>query len=351
MGSANTGTGKATAAISDVVEQPRIVLADSGALSSRAASQPGRAGWTPAEAAPRVPESAGMLEAASVGVKPALAMPLALNAVQHPRIEHLRELLRAFNHSPRAVVLFYVALLSGAELVTFLGTPAAGIAFYSGVLIALIAHASLLWEQPVHKVLLSLTFAPIIRLVSLAVPLGSFSLIQAYVITGVPLIISAVVSIRSMKLSAREVGLGLGRRPLLQVVIIPTGLVLGVAEYLVLRPEPMVVSSSWQDFVLPALVLLVCTGFVEELMFRGIMQSTMRPILGTASIVTVSVLFAVMHIGYRSPMDVFIVLVAGLMFGIVAYSSRSIWGVTLAHGLTNVVLFLICPLIMPGLGL
>ncbi|MFN8377214.1 MAG: type II CAAX endopeptidase family protein [Anaerolineae bacterium] len=253
------------------------------------------------------------------------------------------EWLDQFNRSPRAIVYFYVALLVISEFTTFLISPALGAVLYAAVLVALIAHASLLWQQPVHRALLSLTFAPIIRLVSLAVPLGEFPLFQAYAITGVPLIIAAFVSVRSMKLKPREVGLGLGRRPLLQIVIMPTGIVLGFAEYLILRPEPMVNSTSWQAFLVPAVILLICTGFAEEFMFRGIMQETMRPLFGTASIVLVSVLFAALHVGYQSALDLLIVLVAGLMFGVVAYRSHSIWGVTVAHGLTNIVLFLICP--------
>lgn len=257
---------------------------------------------------------------------------------------------REHGTKPREVILVYVGLLAVSEITTFLISAAVGMVMYGFVLVAILLHASFLWQHPAHRALLSLTFVPIIRLVSLAVPLGQFPLIQAYAITGVPLIISAVVSMRSMRMRPREVGLGLGRRPLLQLFIIPTGLVLGIAEYLILRPEAIVVGTSWRDFVVPAIILLVCTGFAEEFMFRGIMQGTMRPLFGTACIVLVSFIFTVQHIGYRSPLDLIIVMVAGLMFGVVAYRSHSIWGVTLAHGLTNIVLFLICPAIAASLA-
>jgi membrane protease YdiL (CAAX protease family) len=257
---------------------------------------------------------------------------------------------REHSTRPREVILVYCVLLAASEITTFLLSAALGMIMYGVVLVAILLHASFLWQQPVHRALLSLTFVPIIRLVSLSVPLGQFPLIQAYAITGVPLIISALVSMRSMRMRPREVGLGLGRRPLLQLFVIPTGLLLGVAEYLILRPEPMVQGSSWSDFIVPAIILLVCTGFAEEFMFRGIMQETMRPIFGTSCIVLVSIIFTVQHIGYRSPLDLVVVMVAGLMFGVVAYRCRSIWAVTLAHGLTNIVLFLICPAIAASLA-
>jgi uncharacterized protein len=288
----------------------------------------------------------------SAGLPTPLSAPLAHKPSGAPTAATTSLLMRAgvlarsFSSAPRAVVLFYVGLLVAAELTTFLVSPALGMVMYGVVLIAVIVHASFVWQHPVHRALLSLTFAPIIRLVSLAVPLGAFPLIQAYTITGVPLIIAAAVSTRSMKMRPREVGLGLGRRPLLQLAIIPTGLVLGVAEYLILRPEPIMAGANWTAYVVAAIILLVCTGFAEEFMFRGIMQETMRPIFGTSSIVLVSFLFAALHVSYRSALDLVVVLSAGLMFGVVAYRCRSIWTVTLAHGLTNIVLFLICPAIV-----
>lgn len=241
--------------------------------------------------------------------------------------------------------------MSFSELMTFLVAPQLGVLLYGSLLIALIAHASVLWQEPVHRVLLSFTFSPIIRIVSLAVPLSNFPLIQAYAITGLPLILSGLVSIRSMRMPLAEAGLGLGRMPLLQLLVMPTGFLIGFAEYLVLRPAPMIESLTWQNILIPALVLLVGTGFCEELMFRGIMQAALRPIFGSASIVILSVLFAVMHIGYRSAIDLIVVMVAGLLFGVVSYRTRSIWGVSIAHGLTNIMLFLVYPLLLADVGL
>jgi len=259
--------------------------------------------------------------------------------------------LRELNQSPRRIVPLYLLLMSLSELMTFLVAPQLGVLMYGILLIALIVHASVLWQEPVHRVLLSFTFSPIIRIVSLAVPLSNFPLIQAYAITGLPLILSALVSIRSMRMPLRDAGLGLGRKPLIQLVVVPTGILIGFAEYLVLRPAPMIESLTWQNLYMPALVLLISTGFCEELMFRGIMQSTLRPIYGSASIVIVSGVFAIMHIGYRSAIDLIVVLVAGLLFGVVSYRTRSIWGVSLAHGLTNVMLFLVYPLLLADLGI
>ena len=57
----------------------------------------------------------------------------------------------------------------------------------------------------------------------------------------------------------------------------------------------------------------------------------------------VALLFGVLHIGYLSVLDVVFVMAVGLMFGYIVRWGGSILGVTLAHGLTNIMLFIVLP--------
>ena len=57
-----------------------------------------------------------------------------------------------------------------------------------------------------------------------------------------------------------------------------------------------------------------------------------------------AVVFAVLHVGYQSLPDVIFVLNVALFFGLARMVTGSIVGVSLAHGLTNVLLFLTMPL-------
>ena len=56
--------------------------------------------------------------------------------------------------------------------------------------------------------------------------------------------------------------------------------------------------------------------------------------------------FAVMHIGYASILDVLFVFAVGLLFAWFVDRTNSIFGVTIAHGLTNIGLFLVWPLLL-----
>jgi LysM repeat protein len=65
--------------------------------------------------------------------------------------------------------------------------------------------------------------------------------------------------------------------------------------------------------------------------------------LGKWAILYVTVVFAVLHLGYKSAVDVAFVFAVGLLFGWVVAKTRSLLGVSLSHGITNIALYLIVP--------
>jgi membrane protease YdiL (CAAX protease family) len=145
--------------------------------------------------------------------------------------------------------------------------------------------------------------------------------------------------------SWRELGLTLRGWPL-QLAIGLTGLVFGAVEYVILRPDPLAPALKLAYVWQPALILLVSTGFLEELVFRGLIQNAAVDVLGRWGLVYVAVLFAALHIGYQSLVDVLFVLGVGLFLGWAVYRTRSLLGVTISHGLTNIMLFLIMPFLL-----
>jgi uncharacterized protein len=76
--------------------------------------------------------------------------------------------------------------------------------------------------------------------------------------------------------------------------------------------------------VIPAVVVGIATGAPEELIFRGVLQTATRPILGRLNWIYVSLVFAVLHIGYQSALDLAFVFGVGLLYGWVFERSRSI---------------------------
>lgn len=237
---------------------------------------------------------------------------------------------------------FYGVLLTAAEILTALMYIPAGLALHFSILILLILQAALEAGKPRHALYQALTLAPLTRIMSLTLPLGSFPLMWWYAITSLPLLAAAGAAAALCGFKAADLGLVRGR-PGLQVLVALSGLPLGLLEYLILRPQPLA-GLDFRHLWLPALILLICTGFMEELVFRGLIMRAATIAAGPRFALNyMSFIFAILHITHRSVLDVFFVFAVALFFGWVVQKDRSILGVTLAHGLTNITLYLIWP--------
>ena len=125
-----------------------------------------------------------------------------------------------------------------------------------------------------------------------------------------------------------------------------TGVPFGFIDYLILRPEPLVTGLSFWNLVLLALGLGLATGFVEELVFRGIMQRNAVETFGERrGLIGVALVFASLHIGWLSMLDLVFVFSIGPCYGFMVLKKGNIIGVSLSHGITNVVLFMVAPAI------
>ncbi len=251
---------------------------------------------------------------------------------------------------PSRVAILYLVAVTVAELLTTYVHPAIGLVAHSAILIALLVHIAITWEEPVHQLLLTLLFAPLIRLLSLSMPLNQFPQIDWYLIVSVPLFAAAYVIARIMRLSWSAVGFNLKRLPI-QLLVGCSGFVFGFIEYNILKPEPLIKNLTIEQFMIPALILLISTGLMEELLFRGMMQKAGEAVLGRGSIFFATAIFMVLHIGYQSLLDLLFVFAVGLFWAWVVSKTHSIVGVTVSHGITNIMLFLVFPFLSSGLSL
>jgi membrane protease YdiL (CAAX protease family) len=237
----------------------------------------------------------------------------------------------------------YLVAIIVAELITSLGRVELGIVVHLVLLLTIPIHAMFV-APPAQGFLIGLVLAPLIRIVSLAMPLAGLSPVNQHLLTSVPLAVAALAAMQVIGLSPRDVGLRLSRLPL-QLAIGLLGLPIGVLVYAILQPAPIVPDLSWRSAVLPVAVFLVSIGLLEELVFRGILQTLGQRTLGELGIGYVSVVFAALQIGYLSPPHTGLVFMVALLFAWLVARTRSILGVSLAHGLTNVVVYMLFPLL------
>jgi membrane protease YdiL (CAAX protease family) len=177
--------------------------------------------------------------------------------------------------------------------------------------------------------------------------LTHFAVEYWYLLTSIPLFVAILLTTRALSFDWRGMGLTLRGLPF-QILVALTGFGFGMVEYYILQPAPLAPALGFVYAWWPALILIVSTGLLEELIFRGLLQRTGEDVMGRWGMPYVALLFAVLHIGYRSLSDVVFVFVVGLFLGWVVQRTRSLVGVTLAHGLTNTMLFLIMPFLVGG---
>ncbi|MBN2387854.1 MAG: CPBP family intramembrane metalloprotease [Anaerolineales bacterium] len=246
-----------------------------------------------------------------------------------------------------SIAILYLFLISAAEAVTVLVNPILGIIFHAGIMIALLVQGSILQRGPFRRYLVMLSLAPLIRVLSLSLPLGMFDfpVMYRYMIVGVPILLAAFFAARSVGLTANRLYLTWKRWPL-QLLFSLVGFVLGFVEYIILRPNALVPSGSWFDIAMGIFILFIFTGFLEEFIFRSLLQVTGIQLLGGLAIWVISILFGILHIGYYSAFDVIFASLVGLFFGYYALKTRSILGVSLAHGITNITLYILMPLVL-----
>lgn len=245
---------------------------------------------------------------------------------------------------PRSFAWAYLIALTIAEVLTVLADPRSGMIIYGVILLVVMLLAALSPDRKGLRFLLPLAFPPLIRLLSLSLPFANFNLIYWYAIIGIPLFIATFLTIRASGLSADLIGLRVSWREVpLQLLIGLSGILLGLVEYLILRPEALVSEPSWDQILIPALILLVFTGFLEELIFRGVMQAAAIQTIGQTGLIFVALVFTVLHIGYHSLLDVIFVFAVAKIFGFLVQRNKTLLGVSIAHGLINVSLYLIFP--------
>ena len=81
-------------------------------------------------------------------------------------------------------------------------------------------------------------------------------------------------------------------------------------------------------------------------MFRGVLQNLSEALMGRQGIILISLIFAILHLGFYSWADVIFVFFVALFFAAIVKRTGSLLGAILSHGVANVVLFLVAPFIL-----
>lgn len=245
--------------------------------------------------------------------------------------------------SPAVMVTTYIVAIAGTEAaVVFLGTVP-GMIGHGVVLLLLFSHYIVLSPASsrddtrsagavqLGQALPVLSLFPLLRILSLALPISFIPEIYWHALVGVPLLIAIALTARLLGWSPSDAGLNSRGWPW-QLLIALTGIPLSLAAYVAMGSVPLNPELPTHDALIGAIILVICSGFIEEILFRGLLQRVTTEIFGPWGIAWTSVLFAVMYLGSHSAPVVVLMGLIGLFFGWCVERTGSTWGVILAHG-------------------
>jgi len=239
-------------------------------------------------------------------------------------------------------ILYLIGLIIAEVSVTYINKEA-GLVIEMFILFALLLNSSLNVSYNYSVMLRSMMILPMIRIIGLSIPLMQIQPLYWFPIIAVPLFAAVYTIMKSQGLTRKHVGLIWGNKKI-QFLIALTGIFLGTIEYTILQPKPLIAVLDPVTLITASIILIISTGFAEELLFRGILQKNAENVFGTIiGLLYTALLFTALHIGWNSFNDLIFVFSVALFYGIAFQKTRSIVGITFSHGISNTFLFLIVP--------
>lgn len=249
----------------------------------------------------------------------------------------------------KVTLVLYLLGLIVAELLTTYVNKMWGLSLHTTILFILLVNAAMVESADFSNLLRSLMPIPIIRIVGLSIPMMQIKPLYWFPIVAIPLFAASIVIMRRQKLTLKDVGVFMGEyrdNYRVQFFIALTGFFTGILEFFILRPDPLIPQFTPVLLIGGFIVLLLSTGLAEELLFRGILQNNAMKFIGTGwGLLYTSLIFCTMHIGWIYFADLVFVFGVALFYGFCLIKTKSIIGVTMAHGISNSMLFLVMPFV------
>ncbi len=248
--------------------------------------------------------------------------------------------------SDNYVIYVSMLMVALAEFLLYAGNFRVGIILH--VIILLLLSVSPIWIQRNHvsRTLQVLSLLPLLRLLNMSMPVFSEMTLYLYIFIYAPLLVPVYLVIRHQNIANGTLGFsfkGFIKYIPLSIVV---GFLIAQGEYFTITPGTLIPDLSFVSILQLSIVMIFFVGFVEELIFRSLLQTRLSDSLGPFSgLVFASLLFGVMHSGYGTIYEMLFTSFAGLVLGYIFQRTNSLPVVTLTHGLVNIFLFGFIPLL------
>jgi len=233
-----------------------------------------------------------------------------------------------------------LCLIILAEMLIFFGNMKAAMVVHAINLILMILSAIYVRNR-IYPIIMLL---PLFRLLNVATPVFFHLTLYSYCVVYAPLFIPIYFILKKGLLTHSEAGITFKGFWLFLPLALSLGIAIGWGEYNILHPEMLVPDLSAKSILILSLVMIIFVGIVEEFIFRSALQTVMIERLDSVvGLLITCVIFGLMQGGYHLPQEMLYATFSGCVFGLLFRMTKSLPIISVAHGVTNVSLFIIAP--------
>jgi membrane protease YdiL (CAAX protease family) len=241
-------------------------------------------------------------------------------------------------------IVIPVLAIAFAELMIYSGRIIGAMEIYAALLLGLSLSMLYIKDDEVQKTYQALILLPVLRLVSLSMPVFYDITLYSFVFIYGLLTIPVTIALTHQGFTKEQLGITFKNIGIYVPLSIIMGLLLGVGEYIIIDTNYLIPDLSITTLLVLTLIMVFLVGLIEELIFRSILQNRLEVFLGSREgLIITSVLFGLMHSGYGNIVEIFYTIAVGFIIGYMFYRTRSLPLVTMIHGFINVFLFGVIP--------
>jgi membrane protease YdiL (CAAX protease family) len=237
------------------------------------------------------------------------------------------------------------ACLVAAEVVSLAGGTAPGVLAHATVLLGLVVVSLRQPAGPAQQLTLTMALVPLIRMLSLTLPAAIVPIVYWYLEIGLAAFEGIFLTMRRLDLTPRDVGLR--RAPIREVVSVGlAGAVLGIPAYLIVGPVDLGQGGGLVGLAVASAVVIVFVGFLEELLFRGLIQIAGTRLFSRGGVIVSVGATVLMYSASLNPRYVIFAALVATFFGLVARRSGSIAAPVAGHAALVWMQLVVLPIIL-----
>ncbi len=202
------------------------------------------------------------------------------------------------------------------------------------------------FSDDIKKIFQSMLLLLMMRIINFSMPqFFTFTLLWYPLVYGV-MFIPIYYVIKNQNITLKNIGIDFKRWYFYLPAALLIGTEMAMLEFRILHPTPLINNLKLQNLLLISIVMFVFVAAIEELIFRSILITRLEMVFGSInSLMLSSLLFGIMHAGYGLLNEVIFATFFGVILGFIFQKTRSFPFIVVIHGIANVLLFGVLPII------